>query len=94
MKKLFRLLAVVYSSISLVGCYAKSDYIEETTETVIHYWNVESITFAATSEWWLTFNTNDWLQFCDLSREPRIISRINNRINILIGTRRFFSNTT
>jgi hypothetical protein len=49
MKKLLRLLVVVYSSIGLIGCTTQKaiEYIESTAETVTHHWNVEGIEFAA-----------------------------------------------
>lgn len=49
MKKLLRLLVVVYSSIGLIGCTTQKAiaYIESNAETVTHHWNVEGIKFAA-----------------------------------------------
>ena len=49
MKKLLQQIAIIYSSISLVGCVTPKaiEYIDESAETVTHHWKIESIDFAA-----------------------------------------------
>jgi hypothetical protein len=49
MKKLFRLLVVVYSSIGLIACTTQKaiEYIDSNAETITRHWSVEGIKFAA-----------------------------------------------